>query len=81
MSAPAIKYKNKVFAFFHQSEMGFKLGKGYDLSPFDIQQFSYLSPFKHKPPMKAWYMIGEQDSDKWETLAYEAFAILQTATK
>ena len=69
MSAPGIKYNGKVFAFFHEEEMTFKLGKDFDPVANDISYYSYLSPFKNKPPMKAWFQIPEELSHRWEELA------------
>ena len=31
MSSPGLKYKNKVFAFYFNEEMTFRLGKNYNL--------------------------------------------------
>ena len=69
MTAPAVKYRGKVFVFFHQEKMTFKLGKDFDPTSQDITEFSYLSPFKNKPPMKAWFEIPFSQKDKWATLA------------
>jgi len=72
MSAPGLRYKQKVFAFYHNNEMVFKLGKGFDLTPYGIEQFTHLSPFKKKPPMAAWFCIGTNYKDQWPLLAEEA---------
>ena len=77
MSSPGIKYKNKVFAFYYNKEMVFKLGKEFDPASFKIEKFSYLSPFKNKPPMMAWFVITLEDEDKWEALAGEALKIMK----
>ncbi len=69
MTAPGLKYKGKVFAFFYEEEMTFKLGKDFDPVANDISFYSYLSPFKNKPPMKAWFQIPESLSHRWEELA------------
>ena len=69
MSAPGIRYKNKVFCFYHEDRMCFKLGKDYDLEAHGISEFGFLSPFKNKPPMKGWYFINEDDASHWDDLA------------
>ena len=74
MSAPGIKYKNKVFAFYHQKEMVFKLGKDFDPNSFQLKEHSLLSPFKSKPPMAAWFRIPSSQHEKWDALAEFALA-------
>ena len=68
MSSPALKFNKKVFVFFHQDKMCFKLGKDFDLTPFGIANFEFLSPFKNKPPMKAWYILNYADGKHWDEL-------------
>lgn len=69
MSSPGIKYKGKVFAFYHNQTLTFKLGKGYNIEGEGVTSYSYLNPFKNKPPMKAWFVIPATEIDKWEKLA------------
>lgn len=69
MSSPGLKCKGKVFAFYHKEQMGFKLGKDFDPEAFGIDTWSYLSPFKQKPPMKAWFLIPFSEKEQWEKLA------------
>ena len=76
MSAPALKYKGKVFAFFYKEEMGFKLGKGFDPQANGIKDWNYLSPFKNKPPMKAWFVIPASEQGKWEELTQKAYLLM-----
>jgi hypothetical protein len=76
MSSPGIKYKNKVFAFYHNKEMIFKLGKQFDPKLLGIEHFQLLSPFKNKPPMAGWFQIPFEYSDKWEELARQALALV-----
>ena len=68
MSSPGLKYRNKVFAFYYEEAMTFKLGKGFEIEGLGINEFSYLSPFKNKPPMKAWFRIEISNSDRWDEL-------------
>ena len=73
MSAPALRKNGKVFAFFHEDCMTFKLGKGRDLAgDFGVEHFRFLSPFKNKPPMTAWYQVGVDYADRWHLLLEEA---------
>ena len=69
MSSPGLKYKNKVFAFYYNQEMTFRLGKGFDLESLGINKYSLLSPFKNKPPLAAWFNIPYEYQNKWESLA------------
>ncbi|NRB47522.1 MAG: hypothetical protein HRU41_07600 [Saprospiraceae bacterium] len=69
MSSPAVKYKGKVFTFFHQEKMTFKLGKDFEPEAEGLQGCTYLSPFKHKPPMRAWVNVPFAEKDRWENLA------------
>ena len=72
MSSPALKCKGKVFAFFHNESMTFKLGKDYRPEEEGIGQWNYLSPFKNKPPMKAWFSLPYAEKEHWERLARQA---------
>ena len=69
MSSPGIKYRNKVFAFYHGDQMVFRLGKDFNPEKEGIPQFSYLSPFKNKPPMKGWIEVPFIYRQKWFYLA------------
>jgi hypothetical protein len=69
MSSPGLKYKNKVFAFYHKQEMTFRLGKGFDITSLGIEKYSLLSPFKNKPPLAAWFNISCEYQNRWEELA------------
>ncbi len=77
MSSPGIKFKTKVFAFYYNKEMVFKLGKEFDPAIFEIEKFSFLSPFKNKPPMKGWFQITWEDNGRWEALAEEALKTMK----
>ena len=57
--------------------MGFKLGKGRDLATeFGIADFGFLSPFKNKPPMTAWYMVGADYQAQWEAMTLAALGLM-----
>jgi hypothetical protein len=75
MSSPGIKYKGKVFAFYHEEAMTFKLGKSFVPEDYGITDWDWLSPFTNKPPMKAWFIISAQHRQQWEELA--AYALEQ----
>jgi hypothetical protein len=76
MSSPGIKYKNKVFAFYYNKQMVFRLGKEFDPKSFQIEKFSLLNPFKNKPPLAGWFQITFADQDKWEKLARRALLLI-----
>jgi hypothetical protein len=79
MREPALKCKGKVFAFYYadQNAMCFKLGKEYGIESHGISDYEFLSPFKKKPPMYAWYMVGDQHQAAWEELAYVALEAMR----
>jgi hypothetical protein len=74
MTAPAIKSKGKVFAFFYEEEMTFKLGKDFEPDAFGLENWSYLSPFKNKPPMTAWFAVPFSQKEVWEELTQMALS-------
>ena len=73
MSAPALTWGGKVFAFHiirgKHSAMGFRLGRDFDFSALPTTNWSYLSPFKTKPPMKDWVMLPVEEARHWPALA------------
>lgn len=77
MSAPALQYRGKVFAFFHKEAMTFKLGKDFDPESFGLREWSYLSPFKNKPPMRAWVVVEALEKDQWPQFTELALAFIQ----
>lgn len=81
MREPALKCHGKVFAFYYQEKdaMCFKLGKDYPIETEGVNSFSHLSPFKHKPPMTAWYIIGRADQGFWRPLTMRALTIMRGA--
>ncbi|MDP5170540.1 MAG: hypothetical protein NWR72_09860 [Bacteroidia bacterium] len=68
MSSPGLKVKGKIFAFYHKSAMGFRLGPQFDPELFGISAWEPLSPFKTKPPLAGWLMVKEQEKKEWENL-------------
>lgn len=77
MRSPAIKVKGKVFAFFHQNTMIFKLDRQTALYKARYPGSDYLSPFKNKLPMKGWLNVPSAFSDDWESLAVEALKVTE----
>lgn len=79
MSSPAITVNKKVFAFYYKENMVFKLGKEFDLKPYDITDYELLNPFKNKPPLAGWYVIADEYAEKWENLALLAYEKLRNS--
>ncbi|MEQ9365100.1 MAG: hypothetical protein RIF32_12690 [Leptospirales bacterium] len=72
MSSPGIVRNGKVFAFFWNDEMVFRLGKGFDPSSLNVAEWRYLNPFKGKPPMKGWFVVPPTELKRWDNLARAA---------
>jgi hypothetical protein len=77
MSSPAVCYRGKVFAFYYDQQMVFKLGESFAPEKHGIRDYSLLSPFKTKSPMRAWFQISFKERQHWETLAKQALAYLR----
>jgi hypothetical protein len=69
MSAPALQWQGKVFAFYYGKQMVFRLGRAFVPEQYHIQQYQLLTPFKTKPPMVDWFEIPDNDRVRWEALA------------
>lgn len=78
MHAPGLKVNDKVFAFYHKTKMGFRLGPNFDPVAFGLLQVELLSPFKTKPPLKGWYLVDHHESNLWETLTHKALDYTKT---
>lgn len=76
MSSPGLTYDGKVFAFYWDNKgdprMGFRLGRDYDLTSLAAVDWSYLAPFKTKPPMKDWIVVGATGRQHWFELSARA---------
>ncbi len=68
MHSPGLKYRDKVFAFFHKEAMGFRLGPNFDPEKMGVINAKPLSPFKTKPPLKGWFIIEKHEMDTWGML-------------
>jgi len=69
MSAPALQWQGKVFAFYYGKQMVFRLGRAFVPEQHGIAHYHLLSPFKTKPPMVDWFEIPFTDHQRWEELA------------
>lgn len=80
MHAPAIGFQKKVFAFYYQEAMVFKLGKDFDPGAEGIKNWDLLNPFKNKAPMKAWFIIPFNGGNEyWERLMQMSFEFITTS--
>lgn len=73
MSSPALTHKKKVFAFYYNHQMVFKLGEHTVTHMEKYPGSSFLSPFKRKPPMKGWLVVPSDYAGAWKALAETAF--------
>lgn len=76
MSSPALHYQGKVFAFYSDKKMVFRLGRDFQPELFNIQHYRLLAPFKTKPPMVDWFEISFDDQHRWEELSRYALGLL-----
>lgn len=74
MSAPGLKYRKDTFLFYlpKTDEMGFRLGAEFSPGAYGLETAHLLSPFKTKPPLKAWHLVHSSESAAWEELAKKA---------
>ncbi|MDN5203836.1 hypothetical protein QQ008_20765 [Fulvivirgaceae bacterium BMA10] len=77
MSSPAIVYNKKVFAFYYDDGMTFRLGADFDLEGNGIHDYQLLNPFKNKGPLKGWFVIHDTQMDQWESLAKSAYELIK----
>ena len=73
MSSEAVTLAGKVFAF-HTTKgrfegLGLRLGRDFDVDGLKLASWEHLAPFKSKPPMKDWILVGPEDGDRWPELA------------
>lgn len=79
MSCAGVSYRGKVFAFLgSKGKMVFRLGKGYEPDAGGLTGWSYLSPFKHKPPMRGWIIVPVAQNARWSDLAEEALTLMRS---
>ncbi len=81
LSADAVTYRGKVFAFRSTKAggagLGVRLGRDYDFSSLPTDQWTYLAPFKTKPPMKDWIMVSDAHIGHWSELASIALKLMR----
>ncbi|MEM7301582.1 MAG: hypothetical protein AAF468_10915 [Pseudomonadota bacterium] len=85
MSAPALTHGGKVFAF-HSTKSGFpglgcRLGRNYPFETLNLSHWQHLAPFKTRPPMKDWLLIGLDDLGQWQPLAETALDLARKGTR
>jgi hypothetical protein len=73
MRSPAISFRSKVFAFYYQEQMVFKLDAKAPSTRLEFPGSEFLNPFKNKPPMKGWLVIPARHHHQWSQLAQEAY--------
>lgn len=78
MSAPGVKYNDKVFVFYYKKDMVFRLGDEFSPLAHNIKNPRLLNPFKNKPPLKGWFIIGYDQKDRWEELSDLAYEFVKT---
>lgn len=81
MRSPAITFRSKVFAFYYNKAMIFKLDGATESYLEKYTGSSYLSPFKNKPPMKGWLVVPSEFNQAWKLLAMEAHQNISILTK
>ena len=85
MSADALTWRGKVFAF-HSTKggsigLGCRLGRTFDIPPLGLTDWQHLAPFKTKPPMKDWIVVGYADRDRWFDIVQAALTVAQEQRK
>lgn len=77
MSAKAIVYQSKVFAFFSvNNKMVFKLGKKFDPQSVDFE-IEVFNPYTKRAPFNGWFEVSYKHQDHWMPLAQKALDLLQ----
>ncbi|MEL6201685.1 MAG: hypothetical protein AAFR39_04930 [Pseudomonadota bacterium] len=73
MSADALTYRGKVFVFFSEKGgrvgLGCRIDRSTNVASLDLTDWHHLAPFKSKPPMKDWIVIGYGDVSRWKQIA------------
>lgn len=73
MSADALLCRGKVFVFFSTKGggigLGARVGREADVSMLGLSHWQHLAPFKTKPPMKDWIVVGAADQAQWREVA------------
>jgi len=73
MSAEALTHRGKVFVFHStkggRAGLGARIGRAINPETFGLSDWQYLAPFKTKPPMKDWIVVGNSDQAIWHKVA------------
>lgn len=69
MSSPGIQYNKKNFTFYYRGAVAFRLGRDFEPQSEGIHDYELLNPFKNKPPLKDWFVIGPAYAAQWPLLA------------
>ena len=73
MSSDAVTFGGRVFAFYTGTGrfegLGVRLGRTFDVDALALSSWGYLAPFKSKPPMKDWILVGPAERKRWPELA------------
>lgn len=85
MSSDAVKFGGKVFAFYTTrgrfAGLGVRLGREVDVFSLKLTDWEYLAPFKSKPPMMDWILIGAKDRARWPEMARFALDMMRASVK
>ena len=85
MSAPALTFGGKVFAFYSTKGgrigLGCRLGRTFDFEALSLTDWQHLAPFKSRPPMKDWIVAGMGDVNRWPDLADIALELARQTQK
>ena len=85
MSSDAVTFGGKVFAFYTDkgrfAGLGLRLGRDFDVEALKLADWEHLAPFKSRPPMVDWILVGSRHSDRWTELARLALKQMRKAAK
>lgn len=85
MSADALTFDGKVFAFWStkggRTGLGCRLGRDCSVDALGLSDWQHLAPFKTRPPMKDWIVVGVNDAAHWQRLIGLALDKARTARK
>ena len=71
LSAPALEYKGRAFAFCRDGEIVVRL-RGCDPGSLGIRAFRSCHPFKNSQSLPAWFQIPYYYQSDWNTVALKA---------
>ena len=68
MGLTGIQYNKKNFTFYYRKGVAFRTGRDFEPESEGIHDYDLLNPFKNKPPLKDWFVMGVAYQDKWPLL-------------